>query len=59
MPKMDGYTMAFNLRRELNTRFIPIHFLAPPTSLLKIKSLPWAWGLSVFLKNCRQPRISC
>jgi len=51
MPKMDGYTMAFNLRRELNTRFIPIIFLSATYVTPEDKEFAMSLGAVRFLEK--------
>lgn len=51
MPKMDGYTMAFNLRRELSTRHIPIIFLSATYVTPEDKEFALSLGAVRFLEK--------
>lgn len=51
MPKMDGYTMAFNLRREPKTRHIPIIFLSATYVTPEDKEFAMSLGAVRFLEK--------
>jgi CheY-like chemotaxis protein len=51
MPKMDGYTMAFNLRREPHTRHIPIVFLSATYVTPEDKEFALSLGAVRFLEK--------
>ena len=51
MPKMDGYTMAFNLRREPHTRHIPIVFLSATYVAPEDKEFALSLGAVRFLEK--------
>lgn len=51
MPKMDGYTMAFNLRREPSTRHIPIIFLSATYVTPEDKEFALSLGAVRFLEK--------
>lgn len=51
MPKMDGYTMAFNLRREPLTRHIPIVFLSATYVTPEDKEFALSLGAVRFLEK--------
>jgi CheY-like chemotaxis protein len=51
MPKMDGYTMAFNLRREPHTRHIPIVFLSATYVTPEDKEFAMSLGAVRFLEK--------
>jgi len=51
MPKMDGYTMAYNLRREPHTRHIPIVFLSATYVTPEDKEFALSLGAVRFLEK--------
>ena len=51
MPKMDGYTMAFNLRRDPKTRHIPIIFLSATYVTPEDKEFAMSLGAVRFLEK--------
>lgn len=51
MPKMDGYTMAFNLRSDLKTRHIPIIFLSATYVTPEDKEFAMSLGAVRFLEK--------
>jgi len=51
MPKMDGYTMAYNLRREPQTRHIPIVFLSATYVTPEDKEFALSLGAVRFLEK--------
>jgi CheY-like chemotaxis protein len=51
MPRMDGYTMAFNLRREPKTRHIPIIFLSATYVTPEDKEFAMSLGAVRFLEK--------
>jgi CheY-like chemotaxis protein len=51
MPKMDGFTMAFNLRRDPNTRHIPIIFLSATYVTPEDKEFALSLGAVRFLEK--------